>query len=73
MRPLPQPDRAAHLAELTLRCDIAQEFPWRATEALLSIARGDTGIDPADARQILHAALQACITAEILADREAAR
>jgi hypothetical protein len=73
MRPLAQSERSARTAERVLDHPIAQRLPWHATEALLGIARGDTGIDPADARQLLHAALQVVVTAEVLSSREASR
>jgi hypothetical protein len=72
MPPLPQAERAARAAELVLQHEIAQRFSFRATSALVDISRGSTVIAPEDADQLVHLALQAVVTAEIVASRRTA-
>ncbi|HXE85887.1 MAG TPA: hypothetical protein VN524_03685 [Hyphomicrobiaceae bacterium] len=70
MPPLPQSDRAARAADLVLGHPLAQDFSFRATSALVDIARGSTCIAPDDAELLVHLALQAVVTAEVVASRE---
>ena len=57
--------RSRTLADVLLQHRLAQALPWRATQALLAVARQDAGIDPDDAQRLVHAALTAVVTAEI--------
>jgi hypothetical protein len=67
---------AAHLAhlagDLLLPHRLTQSLPWEITEALLSIARQDPGLDQDAARLLVQQALRAIIGSEILASRRAA-
>jgi hypothetical protein len=72
--PRTDPERAAqdaHMAEVVLGHDIAQRLPWHVTEAMLSVARRDPGIDQDAARQLVRAALTAIVEVEIRAARGA--
>jgi hypothetical protein len=67
----PLPHSAERLAKLVLASAVAQEFPRHVTDALHSVARSDSSIDPTEADRLVRAALQAAITAEIAAMRQA--
>ena len=70
MLPLPQSERAARAAELVLGHRLSQDFSFRATSALIDISRGSTVIAPDDAELLVHMALRAVVTAEVMAGRE---
>jgi hypothetical protein len=59
----------AHLADVVLDHDIAQRLPWHVTEAMLSVARQDPGIDQGAARLLVQQALSAIVEVEIRASR----
>ena len=79
MTSLPLPPRTdaeiaahtAHLADVVLDHGIAQRLPWHVTEAMLSVARQDPGIDQGTARLLVQQALTAIVEVEIRASREA--
>jgi hypothetical protein len=71
MQSLSKPDRAERLADLVLQHRLAQRFSFQATAALIDSARGSTDIDPDAADQVVQKALEAVVTAEILATRQA--
>lgn len=71
MRPSLRPDRTARAAAQVLDHPIAQQFPYRAVELLRAIERGDADVEPAGGDRLLQLAMQACITSEIVASREA--
>lgn len=61
----------ARMATTVLDHEIAQAFSFRTVSTLLAISRGVPEIDPADARQLVRAALGVVISAEILTARHA--
>jgi hypothetical protein len=71
MPPLPQPDRAERIAEMALSSTAIQASSWRSVAMLVDIARGSTDIEPDQAQLFAELALEAALTAEILAARQA--
>lgn len=67
---LPQPERAARIAELALSSPAVQAFSWRSVSLLVDVAQGSTDLDPDQAKRFAELALEAAITSEILAGRE---
>jgi hypothetical protein len=61
----------SRLAGWVLQHRLAQSFSFRSVSALLAIERGDADVDPIDAHRLLGLALEAVITAEVVAVREA--
>jgi uncharacterized membrane protein YhhN len=77
MKSLPLPprtneaERLAHVVtDILLPHRLTQQLSFRTVQTLLAIARQSPAIEPEDARRIVQAALQACITADLLTLRE---
>jgi hypothetical protein len=68
----PIPHRAERLAELALSSTALQASSWRSVALLTDIAAGNAAdLDPDQASQFAELALQAAVTAEIAAMRQA--
>jgi hypothetical protein len=55
-----------------LQHPVTQQLSFRTVQTLLAIERGDADLDEAAVRRVLRLALQACITADVLATRASA-
>lgn len=69
--PAPPPDRAGRLAELALSFPQIQRCSWRSVALLADIAAGHAkDLDPGQAQRFAQQALEAAVTAEVMAARQ---